>query len=103
MGEHHLNPVAKANAVPRETIRVLDLGDDLVLAGIFLQPVFREDKDGSKHLAVLLMATVGRKSNLVPLQPISIPLGEVGAAPMEKFKEAILHALDTPREEGRPQ
>lgn len=99
MGDHHLNPVARANSVPRETIRVMDLGGDgLVLAGVYLQPVQRQDADGSMHLAVLLMATVGRKSNLVPLQPIAIPLGEVGAAPLDKLREAILKMLDAPAE-----
>lgn len=91
MGDHRNNPVARANAQPRQMARIMLLGDTGIgLLGLQLLPV----KDG-EDFVVKLAAIGGRASDLIPLEPRPVILGEIA-----RLKESELAALFEAAEKG---
>jgi len=98
MGDHRHNPVALA-ARNGQPVRVLDIGEGYGLLGVGLQPMIHVDDDtGAKSLAVLLVATGGKVSQLAPMQPVSVVLGEFPGRLLTDVYKAIDDGLLKARE-----
>lgn len=98
MGEHRLNPVAIANAVPKRDVTYIKLGESHGLLGIGLEPHI----DGDGVLRVLLIATCARISTLVPIDEksiVKVVLGQPAAIKVEELVKQISATLDPPKEE----
>jgi hypothetical protein len=93
LGLHHTNPVAQANAVPQRQIKVMDLGDDIALAGISLEPI----RGPGGEFAVAIVATGGRMSQFVPLQPVRVMIGMIPVMPLAHIK-LLLDGKEIPEE-----
>lgn len=95
MGDHRKrpskNPIALANAVPQQQVRVMDLGDSIGLAGISFEPM--RTKEGA--FAIAIIATGGRMSDLVPMQPVRVMIGMLPTIPLEAIK-ALLDGREPP-------
>lgn len=94
MGQHRTNPVAIANAVPQKQVQVTPLGDGYCLAGLTLLPT--QDEEG--NFCVVVAALGGRQSDLVPMRPVPLFLGEVCKTSLEALKKRIGELLDGPAE-----
>jgi hypothetical protein len=90
MGQHRTNPVAIANAVPQERVPVALLGEGYGLTGVSLIPTM----DGEGNLCVVVAAICGRQSELVPMKPVPVLLGEVAKIPLEALRKRIGQMLD---------
>jgi hypothetical protein len=95
VGDHHLNPVARANAEPVRHVRAIPLGDGYVVIGLSLEPVMspNADQDGDDFCAVLSLVG-GRESSLMPTIPVKIILGELARLPLAMVKSKLAHAID---------
>lgn len=101
MGQHKINPVAIANAVPQDRVEYLKLADGYGLLGIGLQPVI--DDKGVFH--VFLMASCARISELTPInQVVKVALGEASRIEVKDLVAKIAEALDGPTQiESAPE
>ena len=95
MGEHRHNGVARANAVPQRPINVMPVGDGFVVAGISLEAMLSPDRD---YLCAVLSVVGGRHSELVPMVPVKILLGELARVPLDQLREKLSAAIDGPKE-----
>lgn len=94
MGEHLSNPIAKANAVPRRRIQVMDIGEGYALAGLSLTPVLSMDSDKEEpDFCIVITAVGGKNSELVPIIPTSFVVGEVGRMPLSKLRSLLKAAM----------
>ena len=96
MGEHHGNPVARANGVPKQQVGGLLIGDGLALIGLQLMP--GTDEDG--NFVVLCAGVGGRHSEIIPLQPHAFPLGKLLTIPNEEVKKRLRKAMGEPEPEA---
>ncbi len=84
MGEHKNNPVAvlKSQQPPQKQIAVMDLGDDIALANLSLEPV----KTAAGDFAVGIIATGGRISPIVGLTSRRVMIGLLPTMPLAHIK-----------------
>jgi len=90
MGEHHVNPVAKANVVPQRMVRAIPLGEGYAVLGLSLEPMVSDDE----HLCAVLTIVGGRESSLVPTIPVKLVLGELGRISLSDLREKLGKAID---------
>lgn len=97
MSEHKYNPVAVANRQPQQRVQTFDLGDNISLIDVSPTWGFRGDK-----IVVALVAMGGRRSELVPMQPVRIVLEELGMFDVADIKAKFLEAIDGPADSSIP-
>lgn len=99
MREARLNPVAVANAAPQKHVRAIDTGDGYAVIGIALEPVTSISSDeGEANFCAVLTVVGGKQSELMPMTPVKLILGEVGQIPVAKLRAMFAKAL-----EGEPE
>lgn len=97
--EARLNPVARANAEPQKMVRAISLGEGYAAIGLTLEPMISSDSDEAEpHFCAVLTVVGGRESELVPMMPVKVILGEVGRLPVSKVRAMIASAIDGPKE-----
>jgi hypothetical protein len=89
MGQHHRNPTAIANNVPRKEISVIPIGGGYAVAGLTLAPLL----DSEGNLCAVLSVVAGRISDLVPFQPMPLVLGELCKIPQAQLRQKIAEML----------
>lgn len=95
VSEHHLNPVARANAEPVKHVRAVPLGDGYVVIGLSLEPMLSPSADGeTDDFCAVLSVVGGRESRLVPTIPVKVVLGELARLSMDAVKAKIQAAID---------
>lgn len=94
VGEHHLNPVARANAEPQKAVRVIDIGEGYGIIGLTLEPVVSFSSDETEQYFCAVLSVVGgKRSDLVPMEVTKLIIGEVGRLPVSKLREMLSRAL----------
>jgi len=90
VGEHTLNPVAKANGVPQKFVRAIPIGEEYAVLGLSLEPMLSDDE----HLCAVLTVVGGRESSLMPTVPVKLVLGELGRISLADLREKLGAAID---------
>lgn len=92
--EERLNPNARVNGGPRQSVPVIPLGDDDVML-----PEVRlvADIDG-ENIKILITGIVGRNSTIAGLRVGPTILGELPSIPVAVARAAIAANLDKPLE-----
>jgi len=90
IGDHHVNPVAKANGVPQKFVRAIPLGEGYAVLGLSLEPMLSDDE----HLCAVLTVVGGRESSLMPTVPVKLVLGELGRISLSDLREKLGKAID---------
>ena len=95
MGDHLVNPVARANAEPVKHVRAIPLGDGYVVIGLSLEPMLspNADQDGDDFCCVLSLVG-GRESSLMPTIPVKVVLGELARLSLADVKSKLAQAID---------
>lgn len=96
MKDARLNPVARANAVPQQAIRVLKLGDTgYGMLGLGLEGAIVDGK-----FQVLLIGSFARVSDLMPINAVvKMPLATCAQLDLADLVQKIAAGLDGPKEE----
>lgn len=93
MSEHRTNPVAIANAVPKQIMNALDLGGGAAILGVQIVPVLDEKRE---NVVIVLVGVGGRKSDLIPLIPKPVILAELAKIPIAQAQKAFLGGAPEP-------
>lgn len=97
MGQHRTNPVAIANAQPRQMTQAMDLGEEVALLGVMLRPVI---DTVTKELVIRLEMVGGHNSPILGgLTPREVPVGELVRLPLAKVR-AVLKGAPPPAVEA---
>lgn len=102
VGDHLLNPVAKANGVPQRMVRAIPIGEDYAVLGISLEPMLSAGAEGEQDLCAVLTVVGGRESSLVPTVPVKLILGEVCRISLADLREKLGKAIDG-QVKGQPE
>ncbi len=100
MREARLNPTAVANAAPQKAVRVVEIGEGYAVLGLGIEPMLSLDSDEGQHFCAVLTVVGGRQSDLVPMKPVKLILGEVGRIEITKLREMFAKAIDGPKEDA---
>lgn len=100
MGAHRTNPVAIANAQPRQVtqpMQAMDLGEEVALIGVMLRPVI---DTVTNELVIRLEMVGGHNSPILGgLMPREVPVGELVRLPLAKVR-AVLKGAPPPAVEA---
>lgn len=92
--EARLNPTAVANSVPQKAVRVVEIGDGYAVLGLGIEPMLTLDPTEGQHFCAVLTVVGGKQSDLVPMVPVKLVLGEVGRIGLAKLREMFAKALN---------
>lgn len=93
--EARLNGVARANGVPQRQVAVMPIGEGYGILGLTLEPMLSEDKES---FCAVLTVVGGRQSDLVPMVPVKLVLGELARVSVVDLRAKLAAAIDGPRE-----
>jgi hypothetical protein len=102
MGDHHRNPVARANGAAQRHVQALRVGDGYAVLGLTLEPVLSPNAEGEPEFCAVLSVVGGRESDLVPMVPVKMVLGELARIPLAALREKLAAAIDGPKAEELP-
>jgi hypothetical protein len=93
--EARLNEIARANGVPQRHVAAMPIGEGYAVLGLTLEPMLSEDKES---FCAVLTVVGGRQSDLVPMVPVKLVLGELARVSLTQLRERLATAIDGPRE-----
>ncbi len=98
VGESRFNPTAIANAQPQRQVQALRIGDGYAVLGLILEPVLSPNGEGEPEFCAVLSVVGGRESDLVPMMPVKLVLGELARLSLPDLRAKLAAAIDGPTE-----